>query len=193
MRVLGIDPGTAIVGYGIIDYEKGNYKTLDYGCIYTDKDLEMPKRLNKIYTELDSLIKLYKPDFVGVEELFYFKNNKTIISVGQARGVILLAIEQNNISSVGYTPLQVKMGITGYGRAEKKQVQEMVARVLKLEEIPKPDDAADALAVAITHIHSLSNLLGGNGADTSYSKINIKSKKGKSNKISLAEYKKIMK
>jgi len=193
MRVLGIDPGTAIVGYGIIDYDKGIYKTLDYGCIYTDKDLEMSKRLSKIYTELDALIKLYKPDFAGVEELFYFKNNKTIISVGQARGVILLAIEQNNIDSVGYTPLQVKMGISGYGRAEKKQVQEMVKRILKLDEIPKPDDAADALAVAITHIHSLSNLLGGSNIKNSCAKIDLKSKKTSCNKISLAEYKKMLK
>lgn len=154
MKIIGIDPGTAIVGYGIIEYKNNKYNVIDYGCIYTDKDLKMSKRIRQIYDELELILKLHKPDFMAVEELFYFKNNKTIISVGQARGVIVLCGEKNNIEVTGYTPLQVKMGITGYGKSDKKQVQEMVKRVLALDEIPKPDDAADALAIAVTHINS---------------------------------------
>lgn len=157
MRVLGIDPGTAIVGYGVIDFEKGKYKVIDFGCIYTDKDLAMEQRLCEIYDQLTELIKKFAPDQMAVEELFYFKNNKTVISVGQARGVILLCGQQNNIKIQGYTPLQVKMGITGYGKAEKKQVQLMVQKFLGMKEIPKPDDAADALAIAFTHINSLNS------------------------------------
>lgn len=157
MKVLAIDPGTAIVGYGIVEYIKGKYITIDYGCIYTEKDEEMPIRLNKIYDGIEMLIKLHKPDSMAVEELFFFKNNKTIITVGQARGVILLCAERNGIKSYGYTPLQVKQGTACYGRATKQQIQEMVKRLLGLEEIPKPDDAADALALAITHINSMSS------------------------------------
>ncbi len=157
VRVLGIDPGTATVGYGIIDFKNNNYDTVTYGCIYTDKDLPMPKRLEKIYDELYALIEEYKPAHMAVEELFYFKNNKTVISVGQARGVIILCGEKQGLQLDSYTPLQVKMGITGYGKAEKKQVQIMVQRILKLNELPEPDDAADALAIAVTHINSLNS------------------------------------
>ena len=157
MRVIGIDPGTAIVGFGIIDYIEKKYKVVHYGCIYTSKDLPMEKRISAIYDELDNILKKYSPTHMAVEDLFYFKNAKTIISVGQARGVILLCGEKNNIPQVSFTPLQIKMGITGYGRAEKKQVQQMVQRILKLSEIPQPDDAADALAIAITHINSLNS------------------------------------
>lgn len=157
MRVIGIDPGTAIVGYGIIDYIDNKYEVVDYGCIYTPKELEMPKRLLKISEDLSTLLEKYKPDHMAVEELFYFKNNKTVISVGQARGVILLEGTRKDIPLADYTPLQVKMGITGYGRSEKKQVQLMVQKVLKMREIPKPDDAADALAVAVTHINALNS------------------------------------
>lgn len=159
MRVLGIDPGTAIVGYGIIDYKDKKMQEIFYNCIYTSKDLEMNERLLLIYRELKVIIETYKPDVLAIEELFYFKNNKTVISVSQARGVILLAAMEMGLKIYEYTPLQVKMGITGYGRAEKKQIQLMVQKLLKMEEIPKPDDAADALAVAITHINTSNSLL----------------------------------
>ncbi len=187
MKVLAIDPGTAIVGYGVVEFDKGKYKMIDYGCIYTDKDEEMPVRLAKIYENIEMLIKMYKPDTIAVEELFFFKNNKTIISVGQARGVILVCAERNGVKSYGYTPLQVKQGIACYGRATKGQVQDMVKRLLGLEEIPKPDDAADALALAITHINSL-------GAYGGLQTKNIKNE-GKEttakNKISAEEFRKM--
>lgn len=154
MRILGIDPGTAIVGFSILDFENNRFKVIDFGCIYTDKEMLMEDRLCKIYSELSEIIKKYEPDEMAIEELFYFKNNKTVISVGQARGVIVLCGRQNNLKINNYTPLQVKTGITGYGKAEKKQIQLMVQRILGLSEIPKPDDAADALAIAITHINS---------------------------------------
>ncbi|MGL4392835.1 MAG: crossover junction endodeoxyribonuclease RuvC, partial [Fusobacteriaceae bacterium] len=115
MRVLGIDPGTAIVGYGIIDFDKKNYETIDFGCIFTDKNLDMEERLLIIFDELSELIKKYKPNHVAIEDLFFFKNSKTVISVGQARGIIVLASMKAGVKPVGYTPLQVKMGITGYG------------------------------------------------------------------------------
>lgn len=155
MRVLGIDPGTAIVGYGIVDYRNNKYEKIDYGCISTCKSLDLDERLLIIFNELEELIKKYQPDYIAVEELFFFKNSKTVISVGQARGVIVLAGIKNGLKVSGYTPLQVKMGVTGYGKADKKQVQEMVKRILKLEKIPKPDDAADGLSIAVTHINTL--------------------------------------
>ncbi|WP_300360691.1 crossover junction endodeoxyribonuclease RuvC [Fusobacterium sp.] len=158
MRILGIDPGTAIVGYSIVDYVNSKMQLIDYGCIYTDKNLPMEDRLLIIFNELEEIIKKYSPEHMAIEELFYFKNNKTVISVGEARGVIVLAGKKNNLKISEYTPLQVKIGITGYGKAEKKQVQLMVKTILKLKEIPKPDDAADAIAIAITHINSLTNL-----------------------------------
>lgn len=157
MRILGIDPGTAIVGYSILDFEKNRFTLVKYGCIYTDKILLMEDRLLQIFNELESIIKEFSPQYMSVEELFFFKNNKTVISVGQARGVIILAGKKNNLQISSYTPLQVKMGITGYGKADKKQVQLMVQKLLKLDEIPTPDDAADAIAVAITHANSLTN------------------------------------
>lgn len=159
MRILGIDPGTAIVGYSILDFKENKYKLIKYGCIYTSKDLPMEDRLLQIFNELEEIINEFSPKFMAVEELFFFKNNKTVISVGQARGVIILAGRKNGLQIENYTPLQVKMGITGYGKADKKQVQLMVQKILKLDEIPKPDDAADAIAVAITHINSLTNAL----------------------------------
>lgn len=159
MRILGIDPGTAIVGYSIVDYKENKINLIKYGCVFTDKNLPMEDRLLQIFNELEEIIDLYAPQFMAIEELFFFKNNKTIISVGQARGVIILAGKKNNLQIESYTPLQVKMGITGYGKADKKQVQLMVQKILKLDEIPKPDDAADAIAVAITHINSLTNSL----------------------------------
>lgn len=189
MRVIGIDPGTAIVGYGIIDYEKNKYSVVKYGVITTSKDLPIENRLEIIYVELEKILKEYKPEFMGIEDLFYFKNNKTVISVAQARGVILLLAKKNNLPTASYTPLQVKMGITGYGRAEKKQIQIMTQKFLKLKEIPKPDDAADALAIAITHINSLnSNFV--MQKSQNIKKIIISDKN--INKISLEDYKKLL-
>lgn len=153
MIILGIDPGTAITGYGIIKSENGKVKMIDYGCILTEKNLEMPERLDILGKELKKIITKYKPQAMAVEELFFFKNAKTIITVGQARGVILFigksVGEKQGFGIYEYTPLQVKQAVVGYGRADKKQVQQMVKAILGLKEVPKPDDAADALAIAI--------------------------------------------
>ncbi len=154
MRILGIDPGTAITGYSILDREGNRLKAIDYGCIYTESSWPLSKRLDKIYTEITKLIKEYNPEHLAVEELFFNTNAKTALSVGHSRGVVLLAGEQNSLIVEGYTPIQVKQAVAGYGRAEKMQVQKMVKTILCLEEIPKPDDAADALAVAICHSQS---------------------------------------
>ena len=151
MIILGIDPGLAIVGYGVIEYKGNKYKVIDYGCITTDADTNHPERLQIIYEELSLLIDKYNPDDVAMEELFFNKNVKTAIKVGQARGVILLTGARSDLKVVEYTPLQVKQAVVGYGRASKQQVQQMVKVLLNLETIPKPDDAADALAVAICH------------------------------------------
>lgn len=182
-RVLGIDPGTAIVGYSIIDYEKSKMSVIDYGCIFTDKNLAMEDRLCIIYKKLTQIIEKYAPSEMAIEELFYFKNNKTVISVGQARGVIAMCGRLNNLKIYNYTPLQVKIGITGYGRAEKKQIQLMVTKILGLDEIPKPDDVADALAIAITHI----NTRGGFGSSKISKNINVNK-----NKITAKEYKELL-
>ncbi|OEF97615.1 crossover junction endodeoxyribonuclease RuvC [Desulfuribacillus alkaliarsenatis] len=153
MRILGIDPGTAILGYGIIDSVGNQLKPVDYGCIRTEANTDMPSRLGILYEDLTSLIETYKPDAMAVEELFFNRNVTTAITVGQARGVVLLAGVQAKMSVFEYTPLQVKQAICGYGRADKQQVQEMVKMFLNLKVIPKPDDAADALAVSICHAH----------------------------------------
>ncbi|MCK4892221.1 MAG: crossover junction endodeoxyribonuclease RuvC [Candidatus Pacebacteria bacterium] len=153
MIILGIDPGTAITGYGVIENIKGKLKAIDHGCILTDKKLKMPERLDLLGEELKKIIKKYKPQAMAVEELFFFKNAKTVITVGQARGVILFVgkniSKKQRLDIYEYTPLQVKQAVVGYGRADKKQVQQMVKAILGLNEIPKPDDAADALAIAI--------------------------------------------
>ncbi|WFD09271.1 crossover junction endodeoxyribonuclease RuvC [Tepidibacter hydrothermalis] len=154
MIVLGIDPGIAILGYGIIEYRGNNFKVIDYGSIQTSSKLDVFKRLEKIYAGLDLLIKKYNVDEIGIEELFFNKNVKTAITVAQARGVAMLACAHNNKKTYEYTPLQVKQGVVGYGRAQKAQVQSMVKSLLNLREVPKPDDVADALAVAICHCHS---------------------------------------
>ncbi len=154
MIILGIDPGIAIVGYGIVEYNGNSFKTLDYGAIFTDSKESTPNRLNKIYEELGKLIDIYKPEVAAIEELFFNKNVKTAIAVGQARGVLILTAARKNLDIYEYTPLQVKQGVVGYGRAEKKQVQMMVKTFLNLRSIPKPDDVADALAVAICHAHT---------------------------------------
>ena len=154
MRILGIDPGIAIVGYGIIEYKNNKFKVIDYGAITTPSTMINTQRLERIYKGIDLLIKNYEIDEVGVEELFFNKNVKTAITVAQARGVILLSCAHNNKPIYEYTPLQVKQGVVGYGRAQKGQVQQMVTSMLKLKEVPKPDDVADALAVAICHAHA---------------------------------------
>ena len=150
MIILGIDPGHAIIGYGVIDTQKSNM-VLDYGAIITPKEDTMPIRLEAIDSSLKFLFDKYKPDAVAIEELFYFKNQKTVIQVAQARGVIVLACQKYCGNIYEYTPLQIKQALTGQGRAEKAQVQYMVKAILGLNSIPKPDDAADALAVAICH------------------------------------------
>lgn len=151
MIILGIDPGYAIVGFGVIEKLKTGIKVIDYGVITTPKENAMPKRLSTIFNGINSIIKTYKPDAVALEELFFQNNQKTAINVAQARGVSVLSVVENNIPVYEYTPLQIKQALTGQGRAEKKQVQFMVKAILGLNSIPKPDDAADALAVAITH------------------------------------------
>lgn len=151
MRILGIDPGTAITGFGLIDKKGNKLEAVKYGCIYTDSSWPLAKRLDKIYSEVKGLINDYQPAQMAVEELFFNTNAKTALSVGHARGVILLAGQQNQLVVEGYTPLQVKQATAGYGRADKSQVQRMVRTILGLDKLPKPDDAADALAVAICH------------------------------------------
>lgn len=154
MRILGIDPGFAIVGVGVLDYEGNKFSTVDYGAITTDAGEEMFDRLKKIYDELTEIIKRVKPDAMAIEELFFNSNQKTAINVAQARGVLVLAAKNHNIPVFEYTPLQVKQAVVGYGRADKKQVQQMTKAILNLEAVPKPDDTADALAIAICHAHS---------------------------------------
>lgn len=149
MIILGIDPGTAITGYGIIKKEKGALLCIDFGCIYTSSGLELAKRLDIIRRELTSIIKKYKPDHAAIEQLFFAKNAKTALSVAHARGVALEILSTSGIAIYEYTPLQVKQAVTSYGRAEKSQVQKMVKILLNINELPKPDDAADALAIAI--------------------------------------------
>ncbi|MCD4671853.1 MAG: crossover junction endodeoxyribonuclease RuvC [Anaerolineaceae bacterium] len=155
MLILGIDPGTAITGYGLVEEnERGELRNVAHGVIETPAGLPMAERLQMLYQELTDLLLLYRPGSGAVEKLFFRRNVTTAISVGQARGVILLAMVQNGVKMKEYTPMQIKQAVTGWGGAAKGQVQEMVRALLDLDEIPKPDDAADALAVAICHIHS---------------------------------------
>ena len=154
MIILGIDPGYAIVGYGILSYDGNKFKALEYGTITTDASMNMTDRLRSIYDDLDTIIERTKPDFMAIEELFFNSNQKTAINVAQARGVLLLAALNHNVEIFEYTPLQVKQAVAGYGRADKNQVQQMVKLLLGLEKVPKPDDTADALAIAICHGHS---------------------------------------
>lgn len=151
MRILGIDPGTATVGWGVVEIEDGKTRSVAYGHIATSKDLPLEKRLAEIANDLETIVKQYQPEEAGVEELFFFNNQKTAISVAQARGAILLTLERLRVSISGYTPLEVKQALTNYGRADKTQVQLMVKSLLKLPRIPKPDDTADALALALCH------------------------------------------
>lgn len=151
MIIVGIDPGIARTGWGIIEKNNQKIKAVEFGCFETKPDLETPQRLGQIYTFLNDVLEKHKPDALAIEELFFNTNAKTALTVGQARGVVLLASSQRNIPISIYTPLQVKIAITGYGRAEKSQIGQMVKLLLKLPHIPKPDDTADALAIALTH------------------------------------------
>ncbi|OQB14968.1 MAG: Crossover junction endodeoxyribonuclease RuvC [Firmicutes bacterium ADurb.Bin193] len=151
---MGIDPGLAIVGFGIIEHDGQRFKTIEYGSINSPAHTDIPARLKAVYDDISFIIEKYKPDEVAVEELFFNTNIKTAIMVGQARGTLILAAANRGIPVFEYTPLQVKQAVTGYGRAEKIQIQQMVKSILALREIPTPDDTADALAVAICHAHS---------------------------------------
>lgn len=154
MRILGIDPGYAILGYGVIDMIGNRFKVVDYGAVTTEAGMEMPDRLKILYNSLMELIVRHEPEVASVEELFFNTNAKTAILVGQARGVAVLACANSGLEIQEYTPLQIKQALVGYGRAEKKQVQQMVKTILNLKEVPKPDDTADALAAAVCHGHS---------------------------------------
>lgn len=154
MLVLGIDPGTATTGYGFVrEIFDGSLEVVDYGVIETPAKMPMEQRLLQLYRELTDLILLHRPDCGAVEKLFFHNNVTTAITVGQARGVVLLAMAQAEIQVAEYTPLEIKQAITGYGSAGKKQMQEMVKVLLELESIPRPDDAADALAAAVCYVH----------------------------------------
>ena len=160
MIISGIDPGYAIVGYGVIDYRNNHFRVIDFGAILTDAGTPFNERLEIIYDRLVSIISLHSPDAMSIEKVFYNSNAKTVIDVSQARGVIMLAAQKSRLPVFEYTPLQVKQSVVGYGRADKKQVQEMTKRILSLEKVPKPDDTADALAMAICHAHSSGSLMG---------------------------------
>lgn len=154
MRILGIDPGYAIVGYGVLDYDKVSFTTVNYGAITTDSETPFDRRLKEIYDDMCSILDMFNPDCMSIEKLYFNTNTTTGIDVAQARGVIMLAAAQRNIPIYEYTPLQVKVAVTGYGRAEKHQMQEMTKNILHLKAVPKPDDTADALAIAICHGHT---------------------------------------
>jgi len=154
MIIMGIDPGFAITGYGIVEYEGNKFSVLNYDAITTEASMQLPERLLYVYDRLQELIEEYKPEVVAIEELFFNKNIKTALTVGHGRGVAVLAAAKAGIEVFEYTPLQVKQSVVGYGRADKAQIQHMVKAILNLPAIPKPDDVADALAVAICHGHS---------------------------------------
>ena len=155
MKILGIDPGMAIVGYALINIEDDNISLLTSGSIQTDKKLDDSKRLLEIYNDLSQIVEMYKPDCASVEQLFFFKNQKTIIPVAEARGVILTVLEKFNIPTYSYTPMEVKQVLTGYGRADKKEVEQMVKLALETENLPKLDDTIDAIAIAISHARNI--------------------------------------
>ena len=161
MIIIGIDPGYAIVGVGVVEHIGNKFRTIDYGAITTPAGMPTTERLNKIFHEMVAYIEKYKPDAVAIEELFFNSNQKTAITVAQARGALLVAATSSGVPVYEYTPLQVKQSVTGYGRADKSQIQQMVKMMLGLSQIPKPDDAADALAIAICHAHSnkMNNIL----------------------------------
>jgi crossover junction endodeoxyribonuclease RuvC len=155
VRILGIDPGIAICGFGVIEEQaNGDITPVAFGVIETPKTMALPERLHELHIRLRALVEQWQPAEVAVEELFFATNAKTAITVGQARGVVLLSLFEAGLTIAEYTPLQVKQAVTGYGKADKKQIQEMVRLLLKLDTAPKPDDAADALAIALTHQQS---------------------------------------
>lgn len=154
INILGIDPGTATTGWAVIEKNGDNLTPLAYGHISTEKINSDDERILEISNDLKKIIQKHKPEEAAIESLFFFKNQKTVIQVAQARGAILLTLGQNNVRIFGYTPLQVKQALTGYGRAEKKQMQQMIKNVLRLSCIPTPDDTADALAIAVCHANS---------------------------------------
>ena len=153
MRILGIDPGYAIVGFGVTEYNGCKFVPIEYGAILTEAHTDFPQRLKAIAEDMDFICERFKPDCMSIEKLFFTNNQKTGIDVAQARGVIVLSAVRHDIPIYEYTPLQVKQAVVGYGKAKKNQVMDMTRRILKLEQIPKPDDAADALALAICHGH----------------------------------------
>ncbi|MGR6836567.1 crossover junction endodeoxyribonuclease RuvC [Syntrophomonas erecta] len=154
MLVLGIDPGTAITGYGLVEGQGSRERLVDYGTVLTSAGMEMPARLCIIQQELAQVIDKYRPQAMAIEQIYYHKNAKTVITVAQSRGVAIVTSASAGLPVYEYTPLQVKQSVVGYGQADKKQVQLMVQRILRMKEIPRPDDAADALAIALCHLHS---------------------------------------
>lgn len=173
MIILGIDPGYAIVGYGVISFNGSCYKAIEFGAIFTEPDISLPERLEIIYNRIESIINRIKPDAISIESLYFQNNQKTAIMVAEARGVILLVAQMNKIKISEYTPLQVKTIVTGYGKAKKPQVMDMTKRLLRLKEMPKPDDTADALAIAICHANVCGSEL----------KLKIISEKGKNKDV----------
>jgi crossover junction endodeoxyribonuclease RuvC len=154
MRILGIDPGIGRVGWGVVNEAAGKIQAVDYGCLETAQKYSLAERIEQIYKGTQTLIEVHKPDALAIEDLFFNTNAKTALSVGQARGVVLLAAAQQSMPIAVYTPLQVKVAVSGYGKADKAQVSQMVKALLHLQTTPKPDDVADALAIAITHAFS---------------------------------------
>ena len=159
MRILGIDPGIAIVGFGLIESDRSGQKMLQYGAITTPKELPLAERLVQIADDMEQLIAQLKPDAIAVEELFFTNNITTGIAVAHGRGIVLYTAQKSGVPLYEYTPMQVKMAVTGYGKAEKRQVMDMTKRLLNLKAVPKPDDAADALAIALCHARSATSLL----------------------------------
>ena len=155
MTILGIDPGLATMGWGAISYDGVKPQILDYGALITPPDMPMPQRLMSLYDGVEELCRRFDPDDIAMEELFFCKNVTTAIAVGEARGAALVAMRKHTNNLFEYTPMQIKQAVTGYGKADKKQVQQMVKLLLNLPEIPRPDDAANGLAIAITHAHSM--------------------------------------
>ena len=159
MRIMGIDPGVATIGFGVVDADRGRQQLVRYGVITTPAGIPLSSRLYQISQDMSELIGLFHPDEVAVEELFFTKNITTGIAVAHGRGVILLELERSGVPVYEYTPMQVKQAVAGYGKADKRQVMAMTARLLKMKEIPRPDDAADALALAICHARAATSLL----------------------------------
>ncbi len=188
MRILGIDPGYAIVGWGVLDYEKNKFSIVDFGAITTEAGTPFSERLQIIYEDISYILRTTQPQAIAMEKLFFQNNQKTAIDVAQARGVLMLAAQQHGVDVFEYTPLQVKQGVVGYGKAEKKQVMEMTRTILGLATVPKPDDTADALAMAICHAHIGGSALGSYSAvSNSSGSYAATKKKGGINSEELAE------